>query len=95
MTSALNCPLRINEVEQDDLTMGQITVRIPDGDKEEVKQIIRERRVPLDFSLDTLPAETKKALVESMQMAKDDKAEVYESGTDLINAMSTGKEREP
>lgn len=86
--------------------MGQITVRIADGDKKEAtqivndlgldmttvtkafyKQIIRERRIPLDFSLNTLPPDTMKALAESKQLEKEANVKSYDSGASFINAI--------
>lgn len=56
------------------------------------KQIIRERRVPLDFSLTALPADTRRALDESKLMEKDDTVKGYGSGASLIDAMNRESE---
>lgn len=58
------------------------------------RQIIRERRLPLDLSLGRLPAETEEAIAESRRLAQDPDAKAYDTGSDLIDALSsTGEGR--
>ena len=50
------------------------------------KQIIREQRIPLDFSLD-LPVETEEALEESRRLAMRGKTKGYATGKDLVDGV--------
>ncbi len=50
------------------------------------RQIIREQRVPLDFSLG-LPAETEEAMEESRLLAMRGKAKRYTTGKNLVDGV--------
>ena len=53
------------------------------------QQIIREKRIPLDFDLNSsLPIDTRKALRESMKMKN---ATGYDSGASLVRSLRSNK----
>lgn len=84
--------LTVKLADSDKQQVGEIVdnlgLDIPTVTRAFYKQIIRERRVPLDLSLEPeLPALTKKGLAEAERMTFTGEGESYDNAADMFEAI--------